>query len=104
MTVECSVIIVDKSSHAPISHEVLPTGGGGEFPLWLKRNVQILLAPPEAPTKREYGGYAHGLAYLATSWDTSNFMQFVFMQGSMVLSSGLMPMAARCAPCRTSRK
>ena len=60
-----------------------------EFTLWLKRNIQILLAPPEAPTKREYGGYAHGLAYLATStsaWDKSNFMQFVFMQGSMVLS------------------
>ena len=92
----CRVIIVDKSSPAPISHSVLPTGGDGALAAWFKSNIQILRAPFEPTTKREYGGYAHGLAYLATStgaWDKRNFEQFIFMQGSMLLSEPVPPVA-----------
>lgn len=86
------VVVVDKASPSPITHDVLPRVGMIGDPTiadWFQKGVRIIRLPREIPNKLEYGGYAAGLAFLATStgaWDKSNFEQFVFMQGSMLLS------------------
>ena len=84
------VIIVDKASPVRVDSTVLPKPtGNGELMRWLETRIRFLRAPRETPTKREYGGYAHGLAFLASStgvWDKRNFEQFVLMQASVVLS------------------
>ena len=91
---KCKVIIVDKASPTPVSHDVLPgphVGAVGDAAMaaWFQHGVHIIRLPRETPNKMEYGGYAAGLDFLATStgtWDKDKFEQFVFMQGSMLLS------------------
>ena len=90
----CKVIIVDKASPEPITQLLLPqprvdAGADRWIAHWFATSIKILRLPRETPNKREYGGYARGLAFLAGAkgpWDKQNFEQFVFMQGSMILS------------------
>ena len=53
----------------------------------MRKNVAIVLNSPS--TTREYGAYAKGLAFLADSvgeWSLERHEQFVFMQGSIILT------------------
>jgi hypothetical protein len=77
----CKVVLVDNSSPIPITQRALPA-----VP-WMRTNVAIVLNSPS--TTREYGAYAKGLAFLAGSvgeWSLERHEQFVFMQGSIILT------------------
>ena len=77
----CKVVLVDNSSPIPITQRALPAV------TWMRKNVAIVLNSPS--TTREYGAYAKGLAFLADSvgeWSLERHEQFVFMQGSIILT------------------
>ena len=77
----CKVVVVDNSSPIPITQDSLPAV------TWMHTNVAIVLNSPSRT--REYGAYAKGLAFLASSvgnWSLDRHEQFVFMQGSIILT------------------
>ena len=77
----CKVVVVDNSSPIPITQDSLPAV------TWMHTNVAIVLNSPSRT--REYGAYAKGLAFLASSvgnWSLERHEQFVFMQGSIILT------------------
>ena len=70
----CKVVVVDNSSPIPITQDSLPAV------TWMHTNVAIVLNSPSRT--REYGAYAKGLAFLASSvgnWSLERHEQFVFL-------------------------
>ena len=91
------VVIVDNASPARITAEALRPDRATSSPglsSWFRSSVRIVRRERDRVNKREYGSYATGVEVLANStglWAIGSFEQFVFMQGSIILSEPVPP-------------